>query len=124
MRSRRKWSAMNQTGRPVVILYEHALLGEGISKYILAESGVEAAVVSALDLDAVESALAYDPAVVIFESVRLLQPVELSSLAPHALLIDVSKVISSGLPVSLGADELKMILHSVLDGIDSIPRPE
>ena len=114
---------MNQRHRPVVILYEHALLGEGIAKYILADSGVQAAVVSALDPVAVESALAYDPAVVIFESARLLQQVELSTLAPHALLIDVSKVISPGLPISLGADELKTILHSVLDGSDTIARP-
>ncbi len=110
---------MNRTGRPVVILYEHALLGEGIASYILAESGVEAAVMPALDLEAVESALACDPAVVIFESTGLLQQVELSTLAPHALLIDVSKVISPGLPVSLGADELKMILASVLVGSDT-----
>ena len=74
---------------PVVILYEHALLGEGIAKYLRAQLGVEARVVSAFDLQAVTSALALGPAVVIFELTEPLNQVDLTTLAPHAVLIDV-----------------------------------
>ena len=35
----------NETQHRVVILYEHALLGEGIAKYLRAQIGVEAMVV-------------------------------------------------------------------------------
>ena len=42
----------------VVILYEHALLGEGIAKYLLAQLGVEATVASPDELQVVTSALA------------------------------------------------------------------
>ena len=40
----------------VVILYEHALLGEGIAKYLLAQLGVEATVAPTDELQAVMGA--------------------------------------------------------------------
>ena len=58
----------SQARRPVVILYEHALLGEGIAKYLRAQTGVEATVAPSHHPEAVRLALALDPAVVIFES--------------------------------------------------------
>ena len=42
----------------VVILYEHALLGEGTAKYLLAQLGVEATVAPTDELQAVTSELA------------------------------------------------------------------
>ena len=39
----------SQVRHPVVILYQHALLGEGIARYLLAQVGVVATVASALD---------------------------------------------------------------------------
>ena len=53
--------------QPVVLLYVHALLGEGIASYVTAETGIPVRAVSALDHDAVVSALADHPRVVIFE---------------------------------------------------------
>lgn len=97
----------------VVILYEHALLGEGIGRYLLAQIGVEATVASALDLEAVTSALALGPAVVIFELSEPLQQVDLTTLAPHAVLIDVSTVVARGSAVSPGAAGLERILQAV-----------
>src|ERR1035437_894881 len=89
---------------PVVILYEHALLGEGIAKYLRAQLGVEAAVASALALG---------PAVVIFELTEPLKQVDLTTLAPHAVLIDVSTVVTRGLALSPDAAGLQRILQAV-----------
>lgn len=98
---------------PVVILYEHALLGEGIAKYLRAQLSVEATVASALDLQAVTSALALGPAVVIFELTEPLKQVDLTTLAPHADLIDVSTVVTRGLALSPDAAGLQRILQAV-----------
>jgi DNA-binding NarL/FixJ family response regulator len=103
----------NQAQHPVVILYEHALLGEGIARYVLAQIGVEATVVSARDLEAVKSVLTLDPAVVIFELSEALRQISLSTLAPHAVLIDVSAVVTRGPAVSSGASGLDRILQAV-----------
>ena len=80
----------------VVILYEHALLGEGIASHLRAQLGVEPRVVSTGDLEAVTSALALSPAVVIFELSEPLQQVDLIALVPQAVLIDVSAVVTLG----------------------------
>jgi hypothetical protein len=98
---------------PVVILYEHALLGEGIAKYLRAQLGVEATVASALDLQAVTSALALGPAVVIYELTETLKQVDLTALAPNAVLIDVSTVVTRGLALSPDAAGLQRILQAV-----------
>ena len=97
----------------VVILYEHALLGEGIAKYLRAQTGVEATVVSGQDLQAVTSALAFGPTVVIFEQSDTLRQVDLVALAPQAVLIDVSTVVTRGPVVVPTADGLETILHAV-----------
>lgn len=52
----------------VVIVYEHALLGKGIAKCLRAQIGVETTLASTSDPQAVRSALALGPAVVIFEA--------------------------------------------------------
>jgi hypothetical protein len=98
---------------PVVILYEHALLGEGIAKYLRAQLGVETTIASALDLQAVTAALALGPAVVIFELTEPLKQVDLTTLAPHAVLIDVSTVVTRGLAPSPDAAGLQRILQAV-----------
>jgi hypothetical protein len=100
---------------PVVILYEHPLLGEGIAKYLCARAGVRATVVSAYDPGAFTSALALDPAVVIFELSDPLQQGGLAALAPNAVLIDVSTVIGRGAVVPPGSAGLEQILQAVGD---------
>jgi hypothetical protein len=103
----------SQVRPPVVILYEHALLGEGIARYLLAQVRVVATVASALDLQAVVTALALRPAVVIFESTEPLQQLDLATLAPHAVLIDVSTVVTRGSAISPNAAGLEKILQAV-----------
>ena len=98
---------------PVVILYEHALLGEGIAKYLRSRGDVEATVASAHDPQAINSALALDPAVVIFELSDPIQQEGLAALVPHAVLIDVSTTITRGSVASRRVAGLEQILHAV-----------
>jgi hypothetical protein len=114
---------MSEAKQSVVILYEHALLGEGIAKYLRTHSGVEATVTPGHDLAAVTSALAFGPTVVIFELSEPLRQVDLSALAPQAVLIDVSTVVTRGLMVTPDADGLEQILRAVSDPVSAIPRP-
>jgi hypothetical protein len=108
---------------PVVILYRHALLGEGIATYLRAHIGVEATVASARDPEAVTSALALGPAVVIFESSDPFQQFNLTALAPRAVLIDVSTVITRGSVVSPGVAGLEQILQAVRDSSSTVAGP-
>ena len=115
---------MSDPKRSVVILYEHPLLGEGIAKYLRTKGGVEAMVASARDLDAVTSALAFGPTVVIFERSEPLREVDLAALAPRAVLIDVSTVVTCGPSVSAEASGLEGILRDVVGSLNSIPQPD
>ncbi|MEP7036460.1 MAG: hypothetical protein ABI662_10470 [Dermatophilaceae bacterium] len=113
---------MSEAKRSVVILYEHALLGEGIARYLRAKSGVEAMVTSARDLAAVTSALALGPAVVIFERSEPLREVDLTALAPQAVLIDVSTVVTRGPSVTGDTNGLEKILQAVTGQINAMPQ--
>lgn len=104
---------VSEAQQPVVILYEHPLLGEGIAKYLRAQTGVEAMIASADDLDAVAAALACGPAVVIFEQTDTLQQVALATRAPRAVLIDVSAVVTRGPVVSSDVAGLERVLKTV-----------
>lgn len=73
----------------VVILYTHALLGEGLAKLLAAEPGLDISAVPTDDIAAAEAALNGEPDVVIFERHEPLQAIDLLKLAPNALLIDV-----------------------------------
>jgi hypothetical protein len=97
----------------VVILYEHALLGEGIARHVLTRCGVQATVAPAHDLEAVSSALALDPSIVIFELIEPLAQGDLATVAPHALLIDISGAVARGAVLTPGAAGLESILSAV-----------
>ena len=116
-------SVASEAQHRVVILYEHALLGEGIAKYLRAQTGIEATLGSAKDPEAVESALALGPEVVIFESDDPLQQFHLSTLVPHAVLIDVSTVITRGSVVAPCVAGLEQILQAVRDSSSSVAKP-
>ena len=113
----------SEAPRPVVILYEHALLGEGIAKYLRAQIGVEALVRCTHDAEAVTSALALGPAVVIFESSDPFEQFDLTTLAPHAVLIDVSTVVSRGSVLTPSVAGLEQIVQAVRDSRSHAPRP-
>ena len=113
----------NETQHPVVILYEHALLGEGLAKYLRAQIGVEATVVSTRHPEAVRSALDLGPSVVISESSDPFQQFDLTTLAPHAVLIDVSTVITRGSVLVPCAAGLEQILQAVRDSNSPVAAP-
>jgi len=107
-----------------VILYEHALLGEGLAKYLRTQTGVEATVACGHDLQAVSSALALNPAVVIFELSDALRQVDLRALAPQAVLIDVSTVVAPGPGLSAAAAVLEKILAAISGSSGHQPSPK
>ena len=104
---------VSETKQSVVILYEHALLGEGIAKYLRTHSGVEAKVAPGHDLEAVTSALAHGPTVVIFELSEPVREFDLAALAPQAVLIDVSAVVTRGSSATPDAAGLERLLQAV-----------
>ena len=114
---------MSEAKQSVVILYEHALLGEGIAKYLRVHGGVQATVAPAHDLAAVTSALAFGPKVVIFELSEPLRQADLSALAPQAVLIDVSTVVTRGPSTPPDVTGLERILLAVNAPVDVIPLP-
>jgi hypothetical protein len=107
---------------PVVILYEHALLGEGIARHVLAHCGVQATVAPAHDLEAVTFALALDPSVVIYELTEPLQQGDLATVVPHAVLIDVSGAVARGPALAPALAGLEKILQTVRDVTSDVSR--
>ena len=67
------------------------------------------------DPQAVISALGFGPAVVIFELGDTLRQFDLTALAPQAVLIDVSTVVSRGPVVSSTVAGMDRILQAVRD---------
>ena len=100
---------------PVVLLSVHDLLGHGIAQYVLDETGVDVTVVSAHDEAGVLAALALDPRVVIYERSPVVDALDLAALAPHAVLIDVSTVVTTGtrVPEQSTPGEVERILSAV-----------
>lgn len=104
---------------PVVLLYVHPLLGEGIAAHVQSETGVEVRAESALDLDGVIAALGGDPRVIIYERSTVIEKLDLPRLAPHAVLIDVTDTIGRGpVPnapfVPTSAEALLAAMHPAL----------
>lgn len=102
---------------PVVLLYVHALLGEGIAAYVTGETGVAVRAVPAGDGGAVATALADHPRVVIFERAAGVDPADLARRAPGAVLIDVSAAVTTGPPVPEQGEPpaVEAIVHAVAD---------
>lgn len=104
--------------RSVVILYEHPLLGEGIARHVRTQTGVRTTVAAARDADAVSSALADEPSVVIYELSQPLPQGDIAALAPQAVLVDVSAAVTLGVGVAEPAPDLDDILRAVRDPFD------
>ncbi len=124
---------MDEAPHPIVILYEHPLLGEGIATYLRVHAGVEAVIVRADDPDAVRAALAVDPGVVIFERSGPEEQLDVAALSPNAVLIDVSTVFRRGVDAVHAATGFEQIVTAVTgvvasrqrhaSGVKSRPRP-
>ncbi len=97
----------------VVILYRHPLLGEGIGRIVLAETGAPVTVVPAGDRAAVAAALALAPAVIIVEGPQALSERDLAELDPGAVLIDVGAAMSTGTARPAPGASLECILSAI-----------
>lgn len=102
--------------RPVVLLFVHSLLGQGIAQYVLDRTGVAVIAVPVTDDGAVQAALAENPRVVIFERDGTTDERTLAERAPDAVLIDVTDSVRSA-PVAVrrsAAPQAESILHAVV----------
>jgi DNA-binding NarL/FixJ family response regulator len=72
----------------VLILYTHALLGEGLVRLLSSEPGLDV-VVRSDDVGTLERALTPAPQVIIFERSDPDRAVQILELVPDALIIDV-----------------------------------
>jgi hypothetical protein len=109
-------------GGSVVILYGHPLLGEGIARYVRNQTGIRATVAPAGDCDAVTAALQADPSVVIYEPSGSLDQGRLATLAPGAVLIDVSAAVSRGTAAPSTAPAMEAILATVCAQVEHAAR--
>lgn len=100
---------------PVVLLYVHALLGEGIAAYVTGETGVAVQAVPVDDARAVAAALSAHPRVVIFERTAGIDLADLARQAPDAVLIDVSAAVTTGPPLPEQGEPpaVEAIVHAV-----------
>jgi hypothetical protein len=107
----------------VVILYEHPLLGEGIARHVLAQCGVQPTIAPVSDHKAVRTALERQPSIVIFELSTALPQGDLATLAPGAVLIDVTGAVNRGAAVAPGLAGLENILQVVREVTGAVPKP-
>jgi D-aminopeptidase len=105
--------------RLVAVLYEHALLGEGIARILLLETRAEVAVAPAGDRYAVASVLARQPSVVVFEGDRC-EP-DCRRLVPHAVLIDVTSAMGARTGASTATTDLEKVILAAVRGADAPP---
>ena len=78
---------------PVVLLYVHPLLGQGLAEHVHLATGLDVLAISAADAVAVTTALELHPRVVIFERFPGLDEETLRHLVADAMLIDVSDAV-------------------------------
>lgn len=74
----------------VLVLYSHALLGQGLERLLSAERGLDVHAVDVDDDNALAVALRTDPDVIVFEEGGRLEALELMRRTSCPLLIDVS----------------------------------
>jgi hypothetical protein len=79
---------------PVVLLYVHPLLGQGLAQHVRTATGLDVMAISANDAGAVRTALDLHPRVVIFERSPGLDEESLRCLVADAMLIDVSDAVA------------------------------
>ena len=102
--------------QPVVLLYVHPLLGQGLASHLRLTTGVEVLAVPADDPVAVDAALALQPLVVIFERCPELDPATLASRLCDATFVDVSGAVAPAgavVPLQGGAPEPEALVRIV-----------
>ena len=103
----------------VAVVYEHALLGEGIARLVACATGANVYPVWGEDERALASTLASAPCVVIIERGLLLADLDLALATPSAVVIELSAAGASSDPVpgrAVGISEIIDIVRRALAG--------
>lgn len=100
---------------PVLVLYAHPLLGEGLVELLSAEPGLEVVAVQCDDDAMVERGLAAAPDVIIFERGDPDRAVKILELVPDALIIDVG--IGSGPTFTYRREEISAWPEAIFEAI-------
>jgi hypothetical protein len=74
---------------PVVVVYEHALLGEGVAQLLRSATGAEVLAVPACDPQELTRILAAEPVVVLVECATLRTALDLPAAPPQAVVIEL-----------------------------------
>ncbi|HEX8939498.1 MAG TPA: hypothetical protein VF763_04985 [Candidatus Limnocylindrales bacterium] len=78
-----------QPGLAILVLYCHALLGEGIGRLLGAEPGASVRFVSCEEPEAIEPALAEEPDVIVVERCERFDPLRILGQVPDALVLGI-----------------------------------
>jgi hypothetical protein len=110
----------------VVVLYAHALLGEGLERLLAAEGGLDVRAVDVSDETTLGDALASDPDVIVFEEGGRHEALELMRRTRCPLLIDVNIATSDAWTIRRDTIQtpperlFEVILGACLDGAEGV----
>lgn len=107
----------------VVIVYENALLGEGISRYILTLTGVKSRLIPARDREGIKSALASHPQILILGLDEPSHRVDLEKLDPRTMVIDMRDAVEQVSSIPPGSAGMERIAKAVLGLHGGRPHP-
>lgn len=107
----------------VVIVYENALLGEGISRHILTQTGVKSRLVPALNREEIKSALASHPQVLILGLEEPSYRIDLETLDSRTMVIDIRDGIEQDSTISPKSAGMERIVEAVLGLHGGRPHP-
>jgi DNA-binding NarL/FixJ family response regulator len=110
-----------QDDRPisVLILYAHALLGEGLADLLSGEPGLDVVAVQIDDAGSAEHALEATPEVIIYERGDPDRAVKMLEFVPDALVIDVG--IGAGPTFTYRRDEISALPDAIVAAIRGAP---
>lgn len=104
----------------VLVLFSHPLLGEGLARMLAGEPGIDVDTVDVASPEAVDAAIAADPAVIVIEEGGPLDVAELmrKSRCPVVLDVDITRAWAWRLrreTIASRPDELLAAIRAVLE---------
>ncbi|MEI6623728.1 MAG: hypothetical protein WCP28_17690 [Actinomycetes bacterium] len=106
-------SSSDHEDRRILILAQHALLGQGLAHWIFSRAGVASVVADASDRDSVEQALASRPRLIIFERTPVVDSVCVAAASPGAVTLDITHAVGVGTPEAGCVAGMDMIVDLV-----------
>lgn len=97
----------------MVIVCENALLGEGISRYILTLTGVKSRLVPAHDREGIKSALACHPQILVLGLDEPSHRVDLEKLDSRTTVVDMRDAVEQVSAISSGSAGMERIAKAV-----------